>query len=264
MKQVCIALNCPKGGVGKSTLSKELGAAFSMVEINEQKPNICIIDANIDFGDISSMFKIPPMDNMLDFAQDIQEHSGKSYSVEELSKYLVRTNDGIFVLPAPSNTKLNDKLITYATMRVMIETIKQYFDIVIIDTGNNVGDVTIASFEQANQILIVITDESTSINCAVSLFKTFGNIGVNMDKVEIVLNKYAIAKGDRCFSVEEIEEVVGDVFTTISFEERMGQINSSGMPAIYGKETPFKKDIAKLAKKLLPEINEKQLLVVKR
>lgn len=259
MKQVCIALNCPKGGVGKSTLSKEIATAYSLTEIGGQKPSVCIIDANIDFGDISSMLKIPPSKIMLDWATDIARNGDKDYTFEELSQYIIETPLGIYVVPASSSAKEND-IISYHVMRTMIRNIKNYFDIVIIDTGNNTFDYTVACFEQANTILIVVTDESTSINCAVSLFKTFEGIGISMDKVEIIVNKYYTNKADRCFTIDEIEEVVGGIYATIAYEEEMPKINSNGVPAMLNKkENQFKKDIAKLAKKLLPDANEKMM-----
>ena len=51
---------------------------------------------------------------------------------------------------------------------------------------------------------------------------------------------------------------MGGVFATIAMEEKMPMINSSGIPAIMGKDSPFKKDILKLAKKLVPEFSEKE------
>lgn len=264
MKQVCIALNCPKGGVGKSTLSKELGATFSMVRIDEKKPSVCIVDMNIDYGDISAMLKIPPCDKMLEFAQDIKNNPKKGYKFEDLAKYIVKTPDDIYILPAPRDTSKNKELITYDVASIMLRVVKQYFDVVIIDTGNNIDDVTIASFEQSSQIFVVVTDETTSINCAATLLDSFHKIGVSMEKVEIVLNKYAVVKGDRSFSIKDIEEVLGSVYASISFEENMAQSNSTGLPAVFGKETPFKKDIIRFAKTLMPEINEKALLNAQR
>ena len=47
-------------GLGKTTLAKELAAAFSLTEIDGKKPSVCIVDANVYFGDINFMLKFFP------------------------------------------------------------------------------------------------------------------------------------------------------------------------------------------------------------
>lgn len=259
MKQVAIALNCPKGGVGKSTLSKEIASAYALTEVGGKKPSVCIIDANIDFGDISSMLKIPPSTKMLDWAKRIKNDGDRDYELNEIAEYLVKSSTDIYVLPAASKS-IENEIVTYQVMRTMIRNIKKYFDIVIMDTGNNTFDFTVACFEQANNILIVVTDETTSINCAVSLFKTFDKIGISMEKVEIIVNKYPENKADRCFSIKDIEDVVGDIYTTIAYDEDVSKANSNGVPLVMGKDSSFKRDVVKLAKKLAPDINDKMIL----
>ena len=265
MKQMIIATNCPKGGVGKTTLAKELAAAFSLTEIDGKKPSVCIVDANVYFGDINFMLKLAPSNGMELWADKIIKDGYDKmeyiYPIDIVDDYLIQHGMGMYVLSAPNSPEGASK-ISYGVMQTMIKSLKQYFDIIILDTGNNTDDCTVACFEQANKILVVVTDETTSINCATSLFKMFPKIGISMDKVEIILNKYAIEKSNRYFSIDEIEEVIGGIFATISYNDDMGNINSSGIPAIMSndnKVAPFKKDLFKLAKKLVPEFNEKVL-----
>ena len=260
MKQMIIATNCPKGGVGKTTLAKELATSYALTEIDGRKPNVCVVDANVHFGDINSMLKLAPSIGMEKFADRIIEEKAYNnsypYPFEILDDYLVQHGLGIYVLSAPNSPEGASK-INYDVMHAIIRNLKAYFDIIILDTGNNTDDCTVACFEEANKILIIVTDETTSINCAVSLFNMFPKIGISMDKIEIVVNKYAIERNNRCFSIEEIEEVMGGVYATVSYHEKMGNINSSGIPAVMGKDCPFKKDLLKLAKKLVPEFDEK-------
>ena len=265
MKQMIIATNCPKGGVGKTTLSKELASAYALTEIDGRQPSVCIVDANVYFGDINFMLKLAPSKGMEYWADriiaegyDKVEHI---YPYDVVDDYLIKHGMGLYVLSAPNSPEGAAK-ISYGVMQTMIKSLKQYFDIIILDTGNNTDDCTVACFEQANTILIVITDESTSINCASSLFKMFPKIGISMDKVEIILNKYATEKANRYFSIEEVEEVMGSVYTTIAYSEDMPNVNSSGIPAVMSNDNrvaPFKKDVIKLAKKLVPEFSEKAL-----
>ena len=260
MKQMIIATNCPKGGVGKTTLSKELATSYALTEIDGEKPKICIIDANVYFGDVNSMLKLAPSKGMEEFADKIIEDKSYNslypYSFDVIDNYLIEHGLGIYVLSAPNSPEGAAK-INYNVMHTIIKNLKAYFDIIILDTGNNTDDCTVACFEEANKILIIVTDETTSINCSVSLFNMFPKIGISMDKVEIVLNKYATEKNNRCFSIEEIEEVMGGIYAVVSYHEKMGNINSSGIPAVMGKDCPFKKDVLKLAKKLVPEFDEK-------
>ena len=260
MKQIVLAINCPKGGVGKTTIAKELAATYALTEINGKKPSICIVDANVYFGDVNSMLKLHPSNGMAEWAdliiQDGNEDKLYKYPIDVVENFLIEHGLGVHVLSAP-NTSEGASKISYGVMQNIIYNLKEYFDIIILDTGNNTDDCTIACFEQANKILAIMTDETTSINCAVSLFNMFPKLGLSIDKVENIINKYSIEKSNRYFSVDEIEEVVGDVYMTISYDEKLANVNSSGIPAVMGKDTPFKKDILKLAKKLVPEFDEK-------
>lgn len=261
MKQMIIATNCPKGGVGKTTLAKELAATYSLTRIDGKRPSICIVDANVYFGDVNSMLKVHPSKGMEDWADKIvadgNDKVAYGYPIEDFNDYLIEHGMGIYILAAPSNTDGANK-ISYGVMQTIIKSLKGYFDIIILDTGNNTDDCTVACFEQANKILVIVTDETTSINCAASLFNMFPKIDISMDKVEIVVNKYPVEKSQRYFTIDDIEEAIGGVYATIALDENMPFTNSSGIPAVNGKDSPFKRDIVKLAKKLVPEFNEKE------
>ena len=256
MKQLVVALNCPKGGVGKTTLAKELASLYGSSVIEGTEPKVCIVDANVYWGDVGSMLKLHPSDLMVSWADKIAADGADRkeflYPEETVESFLLPAGIGsLKVLPAPSSPAGAAK-ITYGVMRSILYNLKNCYDIIIVDTGNNTSDCTVACFEQATKILLVVTDESTSINCASSLLGLFPTLGLDASKAEVVVNKYETDRHLRYYPIEEIEEVLGDVYATLSADENMPRINSSGIPAVLGKDTPFRKDIVRLAAKMEP------------
>lgn len=261
IKQTVIAVNCPKGGVGKTTVSKELALAFSTVKVHGQPLKVCLVDCDLDFGDVASMLKLNPYPNISHWTSDIQQRLRENpnavprYSQGEIeSKYLIKHQTGLHVLAAPSNH--TDALdITGNEMAIIIDNLKNCdFDVIILDTGNNTKDYSLIALEKAHNVLMVITLEITSIQDTNNLLQTLRSIQFPTGKIRLVVNK--MPKSDKDIDTSEISELLGtEIMGFIPDYPKIRIMNNAGTPAILARPTEFSEAIRRIAHKIIPVFN---------
>lgn len=251
--QQVIAVHNQKGGVGKTTIAKELAIAiqrFTFVKGGENKhPKVCLCDFDLDASDIASVLNLPPRPNIFDWhtdlyaeAQRIKVSSGKTEPIQNIrfperqimENYLLRHESGIYVLVAPE-TKQESTEIHKEDVQAIIANLRACdFDVIILDTGPNILDYTLTSLLEADTILAVSTCELVSVRRLNSIIQDLIRVpGCNPSKIKLVVNSYDSSSN---ITPQEIVDVLHlELAGIIPKYDEVGNLNNESYSIFYGK-----------------------------
>ncbi|HHJ80971.1 MAG TPA: MinD/ParA family protein, partial [Candidatus Tenderia electrophaga] len=153
-----IAVASGKGGVGKTNISVNLGLAM----VAEGK-KVMLMDADLGLANIDIMLGLHPEYNL--------SHVIKGERT--LEEIIVDGPKGLQIIPASSGTQ-NMAELTPAEHAGVIQAFSEVghdLDVLIIDTAAGIADSVISFTRAAQEVIVVVCDEPTSITDAYALIK---------------------------------------------------------------------------------------------
>ncbi|WP_028294784.1 MinD/ParA family protein [Oceanobacter kriegii] len=169
-----IAVTGGKGGVGKSNLSVNL--AIGLAELGRR---VVVLDADLGLANIDILLGISSsktIENVLAGECDLRD-------------IMVRGPGGIRIVPAASGTQKLSQLNTmeHAGLIQAFSELADDIDVLIVDTAAGISDTVISFVCAAQEVLMVVTDEPTSITDAYAQIKLL-NRDYDMFRFRIVAN----------------------------------------------------------------------------
>lgn len=269
-----------KGGVGKTTIAKELATYLACTSKDGERYKVCIVDFNVDFGDVLTVLDYKTnVKAMIDWIHDIRNRLTKiikdkgmnvndldSDSVDEIAENIVYTTDeiyeylqkdertGLYALTAP--TEHEDTMdIQQRETYVILNAIKNCgeFDFIICDTGNNTRDTTFNALELSDLVLLVCTQDTTTANDNDAFLSAAEKIGFDSSKIKIVINAIR-PQTQMGISVQEVEQCFNkyECYGRIKYDPVIAKSNNSGAPLVIQKKQPeFTASIAEIAEHIL-------------
>ena len=143
-----IALSAGKGGVGKTTMTTNLGVALTKLGFK-----VCVLDANFTAPDLGTHFGMNPDYTIWDVLQ----------SRDSIGDALYEHDCGLHIIPGCSEVKKYSKDIYKKLKRKMR---KMKYDFILIDTPPGLGEDSRAALIPAKEVIIVTNPEWTSLNNA--------------------------------------------------------------------------------------------------
>ncbi len=182
-----------KGGIGKTTIATNLAVALS-----RSGKKVAIIDLDLQFGDVGVFLDLEPKDSI---AELVQERN--IFDIDSIKSYMVLHSSGVSALCAPKSPEFAD-VVTGEHIDKIINTVRPYFDYVIIDSAPSYNDCSIAAIENSNAVLFIISlDISTLRNARISadVFETLNQ----KDKMKVVVNR----DHESGITLKDAEKVLG-------------------------------------------------------
>jgi pilus assembly protein CpaE len=178
-----IVVFAPKGGVGKTTIAFNLGVAASGLGFQT-----ALVDGAIQFGDLRGLLRAPrDAPSMLDLPTD-------RISESDLQEVLWRGPADVDILLAPPRIEMAE-MVLVRDVEKTLSLMRRLYDIVIVDTGVGLDELTLALLDQADTILEVVTYDATTIRNTIAMAETFQKIGYPPSKVRYLVNRADAAAG---------------------------------------------------------------------
>ncbi len=202
--QKVIAIHSQKGGVGKSTISRELAISTSCIQIKNEaityRPKVCLCDFDFEASDISAIMNIENSNGIMTWCEDIEYEMQRSNIQPEdvrfteniiKERYLVKHESGVYVLCAPI-CKTDSFKIESSYVEAIVSNLKLCdFDVILMDTGPNILDYTLTALLGADEIYAVCNCDMMS---ARRIDGMLGDIfskmaGFNYGKISLLVNR---------------------------------------------------------------------------
>jgi pilus assembly protein CpaE len=173
----------PKGGVGKTTIAFNLAVAASGFGVRT-----ALIDGSIQFGDLRGLLRAPrEAPSMLDLPTD-------RISESDLTDVLWRGPADVDILLAPPRIEMAE-MVLIRDLEKTISLMRRLYDLVIVDTGVGLDELTLAFLDQADTILEIVTYDATTIRNTIAMAETFQKIGYPASKVQYLVNRADASAG---------------------------------------------------------------------
>ena len=156
-KPLIFSVTSGKGGVGKSFITTNLATTLA-----QQGKKVLVADCDLGLANIDIMLGINPTLTLKDVV------FGKLH----LKDVIIPTKGGFDLIPASSGVREMAQLLyeKIQTIKDMLLEIEEY-DVILLDTGAGISEVVLQFNLLANQNIIVINRELTSLTDAYAMVK---------------------------------------------------------------------------------------------
>ncbi|HEY5729539.1 MAG TPA: response regulator [Anaerolineales bacterium] len=175
-----VVIYSPKGGTGCTTLAVNLALAM-----NSADTKVALVDGNLQYGDVAVFVNEQGKNTVLDLAPRADELDADI--VEEVM--VKHSATGMHILAAPSRPEYAEKVSSGQFSR-MLEYLTQLYAYVIVDTASVLTDLTLATIDVCDIVVLVTTQDIPAIKNSRLFLDLLQNLGVSRDRVMFVMNRF--------------------------------------------------------------------------
>jgi pilus assembly protein CpaE len=109
-------------------------------------------------------------------------------SETDISEVLHQDPSGVEILLAPPRVEMSEMVLARDVEKT-ISLLRRLYDVVVVDTGVTLDEVTLSLLDQANTILQIITFDGTTLRNTTAVLEAFRKIGYPIEKIRYLLNR---------------------------------------------------------------------------
>lgn len=185
-----------KGGCGKSFVASNLSILLAQRTGGE----VAMVDLDLQFGDLAIMLQLFPARTIYDASQNLDR-----LDAEAMRGYLTPHRQGVFLLAAPLEPGLSET-ITADQVKRILKMLTMTFPYVIVDSPPSFTDHVLASLDESQECVLVMSMDVPSIKNLKLALQTLELLGFGRDRIRLVLNRADSKVGLR---VQEVEKTLG-------------------------------------------------------
>ena len=173
-----ITVYSPKGGAGVSTIVANLAWALS-----SNRLKILVVDCNFLYGDMGVLFNQQSNHSIIDFARF------KGNIDDEVIQEVINHGD-VDLLAAPSNIEKSIEITGQIFEKILKQLSQLDYDYILINTNSHLTDPVIVALEEAETIIIVGTQEISSVRAIGLFLDIIGTLSIPINKLVLVINRF--------------------------------------------------------------------------
>lgn len=170
----------PKGKSGKTTLIANLAMALG----RKTGEKVAIIDADLQFGDVSVFFNLHAKSTIVEATRDREALSPVS-----LQPYFTPVNDNVSVLCGTKNPSYIDK-VSIESLEALVNMAKSLYRYILIDVPAGFNPTSIAMAEMSNYTYLVAMNngafEFKHVRRAIDIFRDWEDIE---DRLKVIITR---------------------------------------------------------------------------
>lgn len=202
-----------KGGVGKTTLTTNLGAALA-----DRGKRVCIVDLDVHSGDVAIMLQLFPTRTL----SELSSLRG-AIDIEGARSLVTEHSPGLSVIAAPLGVDGRDQVVA-DDVTGLLQTLRCEFDVVLIDTSGTFDDYSLNALDVSDLIILVGTLDIPSLKNLKLATSTLELLNIDRKLWRLVLNRADSRVG---LSQDEFKQTLGlDIAASIpSSREVLASVN---------------------------------------
>ncbi len=213
-----------KGGVGTTTLAINSAIALH----RELGRRVCLVDANLQFGDHRVFLDIG-----LDRLSLVDLAAAPTVDIELIRQILVKHESGVDLLLAPPSPETAE-LVNQDHLPEIVSRMADDFDYIIIDVDKRLDEVNLRVMDVADAIFVVMTADLPCLKNVRMVLETIGHLGYADEKVKLILNRSNAFTGINVKNAESALKRRIDYQVLNEYRSAISALNS-GSPFMFAK-----------------------------
>lgn len=190
-----ITIFSTKGGVGKTTLTTNLGAALA-----DRNRKVCIVDLDVHSGDVAIMLQLFPNRTL----SDLSSLRG-AIDIEGARSMLTEHSQNLSIIAAPLGVDGRDQ-VSADDVSQLLFALRCEYDYVVVDTSGNFDDYALNALDVSDLVVLVGTLDIPSLKNLKLATSTLELLNIDRSLWRLVLNRADSKVG---LSQQEFKQTLG-------------------------------------------------------